>query len=288
MKLAAIDIGSNSVRLLISANGKILFKGVNTTRLGEGLAKSGKLLPEAILRTANAVAQYFAKAQSENCQKIYAFATEAVRSAQNGQDFVDKVKQLCNLQVEVLSGEEEAKVGILGALGASDGGIIDIGGASTEIIIQNCNNLIYSKSVGVGVVRLYDLAKREPEALEQVILQKLQQFKGVPLLNKPFYAIGGTATTLASVKLGLPVYDAKKIDGTKLYAQNIKALADYFLTLSVNDVKDLPGMDPRRADVIGGGALLLYHAIKMLNIDFVTVSEKDNLEGFLILKEGCL
>ena len=160
-KTAVIDIGSNSVRLMMMADGKVLYKTLNTTRLGEGIASSPFLKDEAISRTASAVADFFSRAKREGAVDVYAFATAAVRSAENGSAFIDRVKELCELDVEIISGEEEAEIGILGALGEKDGGIIDVGGASTEIIIRAGGTIIYKKSVNIGVVRLKDLCGAE-------------------------------------------------------------------------------------------------------------------------------
>ena len=119
-KTAVIDIGSNSVRLMLVADGKVLYKTLNTTRLGEGIASSPFLKDEAISRTASAVADFFSRAKREGAVDVYAFATAAVRSAENGSAFIDRVKELCELDVEIISGEEEAEIGILGALGEKE------------------------------------------------------------------------------------------------------------------------------------------------------------------------
>ena len=112
-KFAVIDVGSNSVRLMFVADGKVLYKALNTTRLGEGLAEKPLLKAEAIERSAKAVAQFYAQAVNEGAEKVFAFATAAVRTAENRQDFIDSVQVLCGLQVEVISGEKEAEMRIL-------------------------------------------------------------------------------------------------------------------------------------------------------------------------------
>ena len=112
MKYAVIDIGSNSVRLMFVANGKVLYKRLNTTRLGEGLASSSILKTEAIERTASAVATFYQVAKEEGAKSIYAFATAAVRTAENGGEFIERVKNLCGLIVDVVAGEKEAELGI--------------------------------------------------------------------------------------------------------------------------------------------------------------------------------
>ena len=160
-KFAVIDIGSNSVRLMFVADGKVLYKSLNTTRLGEGLAATSRLSEAAIERSALAVAQFYEKAKDEGAETVCAFSTAAVRSAQNGNAFVERVQVLCGLIIEVISGEEEAEIGILGALGTNDGAVVDVGGASTELVIKKNGVLTYKKSVDIGVVRIKDKCGRE-------------------------------------------------------------------------------------------------------------------------------
>ena len=179
-KFAVIDIGSNSVRLMFVADGKVLYKALNTTRLGEGLADKPFLKAEAIERSAKAVCDFYAKALAEGAEKVFAFATAAVRTAENRALFLDKVEEDCGLRIEVISGEEEAEIGILGALGNADGGVIDIGGASTEIVIKNAGEMLYKKSVNIGVVRLKDRCGRERQALYEVAEKAVQEYGNVP------------------------------------------------------------------------------------------------------------
>ena len=287
MKISAIDIGSNSVRLATFEGGKTLYKRLCTTRLGEGLASSGKISPEAMARTANAVKDFYLTAKSENAQKVYAFATAAVRSASNGGDFLNCVKELCGLDISVLSGEEEAECGILGALGNSDGGIIDIGGASTEITLRTNGKTVYAKSVNIGAVRLFDGAGRDRAALQKIINEKVAEFGKIDASNFKMYAIGGTATRLASVKHNLKEYKPEITDGTALSLSEVDNLAHRLLTESVEHIKATT-ICGKSSEIMGGGTLLLSEIMRALNINTVTVSEKDNLEGFIMLREGGL
>ena len=181
MQYAVIDIGSNSVRLMFVADGKVLYKTLKTTRLGEGLAVSPYLREEAMARTALAVADFFYRAKDEGAEIVYAFATAAVRSAKNGADFVSLVKEKCGLSVEVVSGETEAEIGVLGALGEKDGAVVDVGGASTEIVVRKEGVFVYKKSVDVGVVRLKDLCGRNKDALQSIADEKASVFGEVPV-----------------------------------------------------------------------------------------------------------
>lgn len=287
MIISAIDIGSNSVRLATFAGGKTLYKRLATTRLGEGLANSGKLLPEAIERTSEAVAAFFKEAKESGAQKVYAFATAAVRSAENGADFVKRVAELCGLEVDVISGETEAQCGIAGALSGGDGGIIDVGGASTEVTFRRGGKTVYAKSVNIGTVRLNDLAGRDRAELLKVIADKLPDYGDFSADGLPVYAIGGTATRLAAVKHGVTEYTPEITDGTPINIPEMEALTDRLLTLPVEEIRRTT-ICKKSADVVGGGALILLEVMKKFGVDSVTVSEKDNLEGYVILREGKL
>ena len=285
-KFAVIDVGSNSVRLMFVADGKVLYKALNTTRLGEGLASSSVLKEEAIIRSVNAVVDFYDRAIAEGAEKVYAFATAAVRSATNGQAFVDGVFALRPLRVEVISGEEEAEIGILGALGNSDGGVIDVGGASTEIVIKEQGELIFKKSVNIGVVRLKDKCGRAQDALMQTAREAAKEYDGFPAVTN-LYAIGGTATTLAALALGLQTYDSQKVTGAVLTAQTMQDMADKLSAMSVEEIAALPCMPKGRADVLSGGAVLLATLMQELGVQTLTASDRDNLEGYAV-KRGLL
>lgn len=278
-KTAVIDIGSNSVRLMMMADGKVLYKTLNTTRLGEGIASSPFLKDEAISRTASAVADFLSRARREGAAEVYAFATAAVRSAENGTAFIGRVKELCGLDVEVISGEEEAEIGILGALGEKDGGIIDVGGASTEIIIRAGGAVIYKKSVNIGVVRLKDLCGAEKDRLKAAAEDAVKEYGKVPN-GTSMYAIGGTATTLAALMLDMRDYTPSKITGTVIGREQMRALADRLTGMTAAEIARLPGVQPKRADVLGGGAVLFSVIMDKLNFPEIIVSDSDNLEGY--------
>ncbi len=282
-KIAVIDIGSNSVRLMMLANGKVLYKTIKTTRLGEGLAFSPLLKDEAMSRTVEAVASFVRQAKEEQAEKVYGFATAAVRAAKNGQVFVERARAACGLQIEVISGEREAEIGILGAIGAADGAIVDIGGASTELIIQKEGKIVYEKSLNIGVVRIKDLCGRAQEKVQELALKTVQEY-GEPRLDCPVYAIGGTATTLAAISLGIPRYESSAVTGAKLSRKEIRALADKLFSMSVDEIKKIPCVDELRADVLAGGVEWLWVIMEALKIEEIIVSDGDNLEGFAILK----
>ena len=286
MKTGIIDIGSNSVRLALSADGKTLYKRLKTTRLSEGLSLSGKLSRVAIERTAKAVAEFKAEAERYCAEKVYAFATAAVRASSNGSEFTKYTKKQYGIDIDVISGETEAKIALLGALGGSDGGIIDLGGASCEVTVRENGNIAYTKSVNVGAIRLLDTCGRDRDKLEKFISEKLKEYGRFDGGMYNMYGVSGTATTLAAVKHKLKEYDPAIVHGTVLTVEEVGALADKFLKMTVEEIKGLGEVIVWRADVIGGASLFLYRLMQYMNISKMTVSENDNLEGYLIYRGG--
>ena len=281
-KFAVIDIGSNSVRLMTVADGKVLYKRVNTTRLGEGIANTPLLKADAIERSVVAVEAFFLQAKTEGAERVFAFATAAVRTAENGLSFVDAVKSRCGLDVEVVSGETEAELGITGALGTRDGGVIDVGGASTEIVLAKGGKIVYKKSLPIGVVRLKDGCGRDMDKLVSTTKEYATLFDVD--LPKKIYAIGGTATTLMAVALGLQEYDSKKVTGSEISYSDICGMVEKFQKMTVEEIAKLPCMPKGRADVILGGAVLLRSVMEEKNLESLIVSDRDNLEGYAIQK----
>ena len=280
-RFAVLDIGSNSVRLMFVADGKVLYKRLQTTRLGEGLAQSPSLKAEAIERTARAVADFYALANEQGARQVFAFATAAVRSAENGNAFVKRVKELCGLLVEVIDGDREARLGILGALKNQDGAVIDLGGASTEIVAQVGGELIYKKSVDIGVVRLKDKCGRDKDALILETTTRVKEYGAVPIMRE-MHAIGGTATTLAALQLGFKDYSSSAVTGAEISTAQMQAVADKLLAMPVEEIEKLPCMPTGRADVIAGGAFWLAVVAKTLGVEKFIVSDCDNLEGYAI------
>ncbi len=282
-KFAVIDVGSNSVRLMFVADGKVLYKTLETTRLGEGLAEKPYLKREAIERSALAVSRFYQKAKAEGAKEVFVFATAAVRTACNRAEFLNKVYALCGALVDVISGEEEAEIGILGALGNADGGVIDIGGASTEIVVKYGGVIVYKKSVDIGVVRLKDKCGREKAALEKEAKIASNCYGEIPLRGD-IYAIGGTATTLAALSLGLIEYSSQRVTGAVITKAQMQEMADNLLAMSIEEIASMPCMPKGRADVLAGGAVLFATLMENLGFERLIVSDRDNLEGYAIKK----
>lgn len=282
MRIAAIDTGSNSVRLLMWADGRSLYKKIETTRLAEGLSATGRLSDAAMRRTASAIAAFFEEAARGGADKIYVFATAAARRAQNGGEFVRMVKNAYGIDVDVISGEEEAEIGILGALGGADGGVIDVGGASSEVIVRKNGKTVYEKSLDLGAVRVTELCGGDRAKTETLIRKRLPFYGQIPKAHMT--AIGGTVTSVVALEKRLTIYDPAKVHGSVLSLETLQKWAGALLGMTQEERLALPGMDPRRADILGGGAMLLALIAEYAGVRSVTVSESDNLEGYIMRK----
>ena len=281
-KIAVIDVGSNSVRLMLVADGKVLYKRTQITRLGDGLAFSGRLQEEPMRRTVNQIADFVEEAKEQGANEVYAYATAAVRSAENKEEFLKMVQEDCSILLEVLSGEEEATVGLVGALGQADGALLDIGGGSSELILQRDKKIIAKKSIDVGVVRLKDCCGKDEMALEKYSKEKVKEFYSFKeqIKELTLCAVGGTATTIAAVSLGLNEYDGTKVNGTRLTKEKLKELSKKVGMMSVEEIGSLPCVGEKRAQVLTGGVVWLFALLDYLEKEEFVVSDCDNLEGF--------
>ncbi|MBQ0099845.1 MAG: hypothetical protein KBS91_04800 [Firmicutes bacterium] len=277
--VGVLDVGSNSVRLLIRDNGATLYKNNIITQLAKDF--DGKLLSiYSINRTVEALVYFINLAKERKCEKVFAFGTEALRKADNSGILLSKVKEQTGVEIKIISGEEEAELGLLGVLMGNDGGIIDIGGASTEITISKDKKTIYSHSLDVGVVRLFDICGDSESKLEEYTKNKIKEYKKVPLAT--MYGIGGTITSVASMLQELLEYDANKINGYVITKGNLLKLKEKIFSLKLEERKNIIGIQEKRAKVIAGGVVLLLNIMDYLNIDNLIASDNDNLEGFLI------
>ncbi len=275
--VAVIDVGSNSVRLML-VSGSDKRKFLITTRLAEGKSNN-RLAKTSVLRTANAVALFFDKALKEGCKSVFIFATAAVRNSENGEEFTKEVKSMTGLDVHVVSGEIEAELALLGALNGKDGGVIDVGGASTEIAVKEGGDTVYFSSYKVGAVSLKNEFNGDREKISLHLKNTFICPKRRFLVD--FYAVGGTVCALASINLNLKKYDTCAVDGSILSVERVKSLVNELSSLSPEEISIKYPTAKSRADIISGGAQILYEIMKCYNLSSVCVSESDNLEGYL-------
>lgn len=300
-RYAAIDIGTNTVRLLVGeARGRQGFRPAHEeqviTRLGEGLLPAKRLRPEPIQRTV-AVLQRFARtARRLGAREIAATATSAVREAENRREFLDAAKQDAGLEVRVIEGDEEARLTLLGVRcllrewpGAA--AVMDVGGGSTEFILSEDGTPGRLVSTGLGVVKLTERflrhdppAAEEIAALEAAVADRLGRLgQEMPdLAGRVLVGTAGTVTTLAMLDLRLPRYDGRRVNGHRMAPGRMRALQQWLGGMTIADRKALPGLEPGRADVIVAGASLVAVAMETLLAPVLVVSDGGLREGILL------
>jgi exopolyphosphatase/guanosine-5'-triphosphate,3'-diphosphate pyrophosphatase len=298
-KAAAIDIGTNSMRfMLCEIEGNIITKKEKEliiTRIGKGVSKTGIITEKSMIKNIDALKYFKNKAGRYGAHEIYAIATSAVRDASNGEAFVADALIQAGVKVRVISGEEEAELGHKGVMGEIQNPqesvlVIDIGGGSTELILGSKNKIDYSISIPAGAVRMTEqYVANNPISSEDIenMANKLNELFSEPfehLLNKRIdriVAIGGTATTAASIFHRLSIYDPVMVHNTVINSSFIDSTFKRLKNMTIHERYDVKGLQKERADVIPAGIYILQHIIKSLNWDNVIISENDNLEGII-------
>ncbi|KJS85683.1 MAG: hypothetical protein JM58_08080 [Peptococcaceae bacterium BICA1-8] len=287
MRIAAIDIGTNSTRLLVANyNGNQvipLYTDLEATRIGEGVGGSGIINRCALTRTLKCLERYINKCLQFNVEKVRLVATSAVRDAQNKLEVADEVYQKTKFQLEVLTGEKEAELSYLGVVSDLEQAelkkyiVVDLGGGSTELIFPTPKGIEY-RSVNLGAVRLYENKKLIADT--STILANLipEWFSVNPIL----VGVGGTVTTLVAIKLGLEKYDPAQVHGYQLELEDIRSISNKLNRLSLEQRKTVKGLQPERADIIPYGIYILEKVMEILGVKKITASEKDILYGIII------
>lgn len=309
-RVAAVDCGTNSIRLLISevqADGKIrdIARTMEIVRLGQGVDATGEFAPEALERTRVALEGYVKQMKFEKVQHVRMVATSATRDAKNQDEFFEMTAQLLSqiesgAKAEVITGEEEALLSFKGAVAdlRSERGpycVIDLGGGSTEFVVGTIDgDILGAHSAQMGCVRLTERIMRtdpptdsEVEIAEDYVEERMQEVeKIVPISSaKTFVGCAGTFTTLSALAQGLESYDPDAIHGSELRFDALRVLTRQLMG-KPSAIRALnPVIHPGRADVIGGGSVAVEGIIKMIerNSDASSffISEKDILDGIV-------
>lgn len=279
-----IDIGSNSIRLM-KCDGENCDKEVITTRLAEGMA-NGILTNESIARSVSAIAELVNNFKGG---AIYAYATEAVRSAVNKADFIERVRKACGIDIDVLSGENEAKCSYYGAMNGFPrlnglSAVVDIGGASTEVVIGDGGKPVYAKSAPCGIVRVKDNCAEDDNRINKYLEEKLIAVHKNAVHADRLIGIGGTITSLAAMALELKVYDRDIVHGYTLERERITELKEVVKTTPIEKRINILGLNPSRTQTIYQGINILERVMNIVGADEVITSESDNLEGYALLK----
>lgn len=273
MKKAIIDVGSNSVRLLLDGEKKII-----NTQLAEKADVGGILGEDPIARTAAAIRVLKEEAEQKGA-RVWAFATEAVRSAKNKEEFLDAVRAF-GLEIDVLPSSKEAEIGFFGAYyGTGVKATLDVGGASSELAVGDGKTLAYAHSLPIGTVRVKDHSLAFSEQMEYV-RKRVKEYGTVPTFDE-LIAIGGTSSSLVAIRDEVEPYDPKKIHMQTLTRKEIREVTDFINATPVEKRKEIKGLHPKKILVIPAGGAILLGIMEYLGIEKITVSETDNLEGYL-------
>ena len=296
MRVAAIDCGTNSIRLLIADidgnNFREIVRDMEIVRLGQGVDETGQFHPDAIARTLAAVDKFAAEIAKRGVEKIRFCATSATRDATNRHLFVDGVRERLGIELEVITGEEEAALSFAGAikdLDPSNGPflVVDIGGGSTEFVFGT-STVEAARSVNIGCVRMTERHfASDPATAQQIELARTdiqaaiaQAAAVVPITKaKTLVAVAGTATTVAAAALDLPEYDRYAIHLSRISAQQTHDAATMFATSTREQRLALGYMHPGRVDVIAAGSLVLSEIMKATGASEFVASESDILDG---------
>ena len=274
MIVAAVDLGSNTTRLLVGRveDGRVdeLHRETRITRLGEGVDSRRRLLPLPIARVRNVLTDYRRTAESLGADRTLLVATSAVRDAENGEAFLGEIEWSYGFATQLLSGDEEAQLtqrGV-GELGAGTL-LVDIGGGSTELVLDG-----FRTSLPLGSVRFTERHGEGVEASVEAARALLPELE-------PESAVGvaATITTLAALELGLDEYDRSRVDGHVLTRDGARAQLERLAALTLEERREVPALEPERAPVIVAGAAILVAILDAYRLESIRVSERDLLDG---------
>ncbi len=299
-RVAAVDCGTNSLRLLVADGEDGVLRDVERSmtivRLGQDVDRTGRLAPQALERTRLALAAYAGRIAELDVAAVRMVATSATRDAANRSEFEAMVLATLGVEPEVIGGREEAELSFAGAVSGLPGVrepvlVADIGGGSTEVVLGSSDGIHAALSVDVGCVRLTERHLRDdPPSPDQVGAAEADVRAAIAAIRRSvpveqartFVGLAGSVTTVAALALELPAYDAERIHRSVIPVGRVRSVTSGLLTMSRERRAALPVMHPGRVDVIGGGALVLRVLMDALEIDEVTVSEHDILDGIAL------
>ncbi|TDT63473.1 hypothetical protein [Fonticella tunisiensis] len=300
IRIGAVDLGTNSIRVLIADAGmdevNPVFKKAVTTRLGHRVYETGVIGKESIDNTVQAIMVYKQIMEEYGVKQSFGMATSAVRSAQNGKDVIRYIEERTGIKISILSGEEEAYLGYLGVRTVikSDKPIlvVDIGGGSTEFVLGSGRDIFYRESLPLGCVRITEsfFGENTCKAVDDKIVDNMRQYindslnktaKNILDISDDFkiIAIGGTATTLSAIKFGI-----EGMEGGKLYNRDLTEFIDKLIVRDEELVEKINCIERGRDDIILAGVLELQSIMRLLGRDFLIASERDSLEGAVYYK----
>ena len=296
-RVAVIDIGTNSTRLLVAdvVGGRVsqVERRSTVTRLGRGVDLSGHLSGEAIEDVCSAIGDYVGIIEELGAETVDAIATSAVRDADNGSAFVAELRERFALSARVLGGEEEARSTYLGATSEAPPSeptlVVDIGGGSTELVVGEGSEVTFHDSLQAGVVRHSERCissdpptASELEALAADVRGLIEASVGNGIEVTSAIAVAGTPTSLAAVELELEPYDPSRVHGHNLALPSIQRMLSRLASVPLAERVEIPGLHPDRAPTIVAGVVILIEVMRAFEVEEIGVSEHDILYGTAI------
>ena len=289
-RVAAIDLGTNSTRLLVADADDGRLKEVERllaiTRLGEGVDTSRGLAEPAVARVDAQVGRYIDRARELGAETVLAIATSAVRDAANGGEFLAGLKRRHGIRTMLLAGEDEARMTFRGVTSArplsGEAVICDIGGGSTELIAGDPQGVDYAVSLDMGCVRMSErFLRADPPTGEEIAALRRQVAEMLPtdVPAGELIGVAGTVTTLATIDLGLDEEIPERVDGHRLGRARVSAELERLAAIPLAERRRVRGLMPERAPTIVAGAAILVELMERLGADTLTVSERDILHG---------
>ena len=283
-RVAAVDLGTNSTRLLVAEveNGSIqeLDRRLVITRLGERVDARRQLLPEAIARVRNVLTDFRRIIEGLGAERTLAFATSAVRDAENGEAFLGEIEWSYGFTTKLLTGHEEALLTFRGVSAgreiAADTLVIDVGGGSTELILGGADGVTFHESYDLGCVRLTERFPGDPEGCARFVRATLEE---IDLEPRQAIGVAGTITQLATLDLGLEREEPELVHGHRLSTEAVQTLLGRLSSLSVDEIRELRGMHPDRAPVILAGTVVVLETLRHFDLAALEVSERDIMHG---------
>jgi exopolyphosphatase/guanosine-5'-triphosphate,3'-diphosphate pyrophosphatase len=303
VRVAVVDIGTNSTRLLVAdverQRVSQIERRTTVTRLGRGVDTSGQLAAEAIEETCGVVADYIDRYEDVGADRVASIATSAVRDAANADAFIAELRERFGLEARILDGDEEARLTYAGALAGREGAdrtlVIDIGGGSTELIVGEGADILSNTSLQAGVVRHTErhLTTDPPQASElEDLATDVRGLIDDEIAEEPLavatdgIAVAGTPTSLAAIDQELDPFDPERVQGHKLSLPSIQRMLSRLASVPVADRLRIKGLHPDRASTIVAGVVILIEAMRAFGLSRIEVSEHDLLWGAAIEAAG--
>ncbi len=282
VNVGVVDIGTNSMRLLITSRLAEVGRWVEVTGLGRGVDRTGRLSEASIAASIEAFLGFGSLMDSHGVTRRKAIATSASRDAGNRGEFFERAQASLGVMPTLISGEEEAHYAFTGATSGLDDRsevvVSDIGGGSSEFVTIDA-----SVSVDIGSVRLTErilTGRPAPQRqLEEAAAHVLDLFATVPRNGVRSIGIAGTWTSLGAIALELPGYDRERVHGSKVSSADLDRVVDMLASMTVEETETIPSLDPKRAPVILSGAVVAREVLRHLALNEITVSERDTLDG---------